>query len=42
MDAELLSDNSIDSFGGSHAEVEVAAECLFTSLPRPQPLALPL
>ena len=39
IDAELLGDNSIDSFGGSHAELEVAAECLFTSPPRPQPLA---
>ena len=39
LDAELLGDNSIDSFGGSHAELEVAAECLFTSPPRPQSLA---
>ena len=38
IDAELLGDNSIDSFGGSHAELEVAAERLFTSPPRPQPL----
>ena len=45
LDAELLGDNSIESFGGSHAELEVAAERLFTSPPRPQPLsfeALPL
>ena len=35
IDAELLGDNSIDSFGGSHAELEVAAECLFTSPPQP-------
>ena len=39
LDAELLGDNSIDSFGGSHAELEVAAERLFTSPPRPQPLS---
>ena len=30
-DADLLGDNSIESFGGSHAELEVAAERLFTS-----------
>ena len=41
IDAELLGDNSIESFGGSHAELEVAAECLFTSPspPRTQPLS---
>ena len=39
IDAELLGDNSIDCFGGYHAELEVAAEPLFTSPPRPQPLA---
>ena len=33
LDAELLSDNSNESFGRSHAER------LFTSPPRPQPLA---
>ena len=38
-DADLLGDNSIESFGGSHAELEVAAESLFTSPPRPQPLS---
>ena len=38
-DAELLGDNSVESFGGSQAELEVAAERLFTSPPRPQPLA---
>ena len=38
-DADLLGDNLIESFGGSHAELEVAAERLFTSPPRPQPLA---
>ena len=32
-DAELLGDNSIESFGGSPAELEVAAERLFTSPP---------
>ena len=37
--AELLGDNSIESFGGSRAELEVAAKRLFTSPPRPQPLA---
>ena len=35
IDGELLGDNSIDSFGGSHAELEVAAERLFTSPPQP-------
>ena len=39
IDTELLGDNSIDSFGGSHAELEVAAKRLFTSPPRLQPLA---
>ena len=39
IDAELLGDNSIDSFRGSHAELEVVVKCLFTSPPRPQPLA---
>ena len=39
IDAELLGDYSIDSFEGSHAELEVAAERLFTSPLRPQPLA---
>ena len=29
----------IESFGGSQAELEVAAELLFTSQPQPQPLA---
>ena len=38
-DADLLGDNSIESFGGSHAELEIAAKRLFTSLPLPQPLA---
>ena len=35
----MLGDNSIESFEGSHAELEVAAERHFTSPPRPQPLA---
>ena len=39
IDTELLGDNSIESFAGSNAELEVAAERLFTSLPRPQPLS---
>ena len=38
-ETDLLGDNSIESFRGSQAELEVAAECLFTSPPRPQPLA---
>ena len=37
--SELLGDNSIESFGGSQAELEMAADCLFTSPPRPQPLS---
>ena len=36
--SELLGDNSIESFGGSQAELEMAADCLFTSPPHPQPL----
>ena len=39
MDSELLSDNSIESFGGLQAELEVAADRLFTSPPRTQPLS---
>ena len=39
MGSELLGDNSIESFGGSQAELEVAADRLFTSPPRPQPLS---
>ena len=34
---ELLGDNSVDLFGGSQAELEVAADCLFTSPPPTQP-----
>ena len=40
LDTEILGDNSIDSFEGSHAELEVASECLFTSPSQPQPLLL--
>ena len=39
MDSELLGDNSFESFGGSQADLEVAADRLFTSPPRPQPLS---
>ena len=45
IDSELLGDNSSESYGGSQAELEVAANRLFISPPRPQPLsfeALPL
>ena len=37
IDSELLGDNSSESYGGS--ELEVAANRLFTSPPRPQPLS---
>ena len=37
--SELLGDNSIESFGGSQAELEMAADRLFTSPPCPQPLS---
>ena len=40
MGSELLGDNSVESFGGSQAELEMAADRLFTSPPRPQPLSL--
>ena len=39
MSSELLGDNSIESFGGSQAELEIAADHLFTSPPHPQPLS---
>ena len=39
IDAELLGDNSIESFRGSHEELEVAAKRFFTSPPRTQPLS---
>ena len=35
----LLGDNSVESFAGSQADLESAADHLFTSPPRPQPLA---
>ena len=37
--SEFFGDNSVESFGGSHAELEMAADRLFTSPPRPQPLS---
>ena len=39
IDSELLGDNSSESYGGLHAALEVAANRLFTSPPRPQPLS---
>ena len=36
---DLLGDNSVESFAGSQADLESAADHLFTSPPRPQPLA---
>ena len=39
LGAELLGNNSIEPLGGSHAELEVADEHLFTSPPQPQPLS---
>ena len=36
---ELLGDQEVESFSGSHADLESAADHLFTSPPRPQPLA---
>ena len=39
IDSELLGDNSSESYGGLQAELEVAANRLFTSPPRPQPLS---
>ena len=35
---DLLGDGDVDSFTGSHADLERAADNLFTSPPRPQPL----
>ena len=35
---DLLGDEDVDSFTGSHADLESAADNLFTSPPRPQPL----
>ena len=36
---DLLGDNSVESFAGSQADLEGAADHLFTSPPCPQPLA---
>ena len=35
---DLLGDEGVDSFTGSHADLESATDNLFTSPPRPQPL----
>ena len=35
---DLFCDEDVDSFTGSHADLESAADNLFTSPPRPQPL----
>ena len=34
----LLGDEDVESFAGSHADLEGAAETLFASPPHPQPL----
>ena len=39
QELDLLGDNSVESFVGSQADLESAADYLFTSPPRPQPLA---
>ena len=39
QDLDLLGDNSVESFAGSQADLESAADHLFTSPPCPQPLA---
>ena len=39
LGSDLLGDNSFESFGGSHTELEVAADRIFTSPPRTQPLS---
>ena len=39
QELDLLGDNSVESFAGSQADLESAADQLFTSPPRPQPLA---
>ena len=39
IDSELLGDNSSEAYGGSQADLEVAANRLFTSPPHPQPLS---
>ena len=38
QELDLLGDNSVESFAGSQADLESAADHLFTSPPRPQPL----
>ena len=37
-DLDLLGDEDVESFSGSHADLEGAADNLFASPPRPQPL----
>ena len=39
QELDLLGDNSVESFVGSQADLKSAADHLFTSPPRPQPLA---
>ena len=39
QELDLLGNNSVESFAGSQADLESAADHLFTSPPRPQPLA---
>ena len=39
QELDLLGDNSVESFVGSQADLKSAADNLFTSPPRPQPLA---
>ena len=39
QELDLLGDNSVESFAGSQADLKSAADHLFTSPPRPQPLA---
>ena len=38
QELDLLGDNSVESFAGSQADLESAADHLFTSPPHPQPL----
>ena len=38
LELNLLGDEDVESFTGSHADLECAADNLFTSPPRPQPL----
>ena len=37
---DLLGDKEVESFTGSQADLEGAADCLFASPPHPQPLGL--